>query len=475
MYKDKRIFLSRMSFSKDFIGCTRGDPYPILRNEGQFTESICDGKYTLAGKSESAFCERLLCRHFPYATYRLKLLSLDRECGFTLMRSDGISASVLFFLSRGEVCARCGDDILKSEIPLSEAKELLLTCRRDKFDIYVGTAHSCVYAGTFTVPAFADSAKRSVFIGTSVCLHSSGAVVSCADSFIDCGVSQADIRAVRYENGEVMLDGGKVYFTVSVRMQAECYQGIFSWVPGTCELEMTGALFFDAGDGIYGNDVASSLLYHREGKKWLLWVCSFSRGHVLAYASFEGDVRFGVNAVDVTLMERMKDGDPDTAFLGKAGDEDPDFIYDAERKIWRMAVCRLVRNGNSGKNEYRYFYFESENPFTGYRHIAHSANGAETGGSLLRHGGKYYLVCGNRFDRRAEYRYYSLPDMSAPSVLRCDYDDGGFRGWGTVISVRLGSRTKYYHLTFDRHNASSYNWSYGNLYCFEAEQFDKLN
>jgi hypothetical protein len=51
------------------------------------------------------------------------------------------------------------------------------------------------------------------------------------------------------------------------------------------------------------------------------------------------------------------------------------------------------------------------------------------------------------------------------------YPDGGFRGWGCVIPVTLGSRTRYFWLTFDRHNGSAYNWSYGNIYCFEAEKF----
>jgi hypothetical protein len=26
---------------------------------------------------------------------------------------------------------------------------------------------------------------------------------------------------------------------------------------------------------------------------------------------------------------------------------------------------------------------------------------------------------------------------------------------------------RYYWMTFDRHKGSDYNWSYGNLYCFE--------
>ena len=49
-----------------------------------------------------------------------------------------------------------------------------------------------------------------------------------------------------------------------------------------------------------------------------------------------------------------------------------------------------------------------------------------------------------------------------------DHPDGRFRGWGTVMPLRLGSRTRYFWLTFDRHGGSDYTWSYGNLYGFEA-------
>jgi hypothetical protein len=32
----------------------------------------------------------------------------------------------------------------------------------------------------------------------------------------------------------------------------------------------------------------------------------------------------------------------------------------------------------------------------------------------------------------------------------------------------MGSRTRYFWMTFDRHNGSGYTWSYGNIYCFEG-------
>ena len=52
-------------------------------------------------------------------------------------------------------------------------------------------------------------------------------------------------------------------------------------------------------------------------------------------------------------------------------------------------------------------------------------------------------------------------------TAKFNFCDGGFRGWGTLMPVKLGSRTRYFLMTFDRHNGSEFNWSYGNVYCFE--------
>ena len=56
------------------------------------------------------------------------------------------------------------------------------------------------------------------------------------------------------------------------------------------------------------------------------------------------------------------------------------------------------------------------------------------------------------------------------SEMKFDYDDGGFRGWGSILPIKLGTRERYFLITFDRHCGSTYNWSYGNLYLFEAEE-----
>ena len=78
--------------------------------------------------------------------------------------------------------------------------------------------------------------------------------------------------------------------------------------------------------------------------------------------------------------------------------------------------------------------------------------------------GEKYFICGNSFKDISEYRVYGKDVMTN---LIFDYPDGGFRGWGSIIPVKMGTRTRYFHITFDRHGGSSYTWSYGNIYVFE--------
>ena len=291
---------------------------------------------------------------------------------------------------------------------------------------------------------------------------SGNVTVNSVYSYLDSGVAIADMRPIKYENGDVLFENGKIYFSASLRLQAGCCQGVFSWIPGTAQLELTGAMFYDCGDGRWRGYVAPSILYHREKKEWYVWVSAFEYTHILAHGRFEGDPRFGINVIDVTSMTKAAEGDDFCDFVGFRGDEDPDFFYDKETGKWYMAICRLTPD----TKKYSYVFFESDDPFEGYRHIGTSIDGCETGGSFVKIEGEQFFVCGNAFDKISEYRIYGKDGMS---LAKFNYPDGGFRGWGSVIPVKMCGRTRYFWMTFDRHKGSGYNWSYGNVYVFEAK------
>ncbi len=459
-----------MTFTKDFVTDKNGDLYPVTERCGSFSERVENGKYFFRAESEGAFCERLLGSHFPYATYEIFCDASKGKSGFSFSFGDG-KAQILFSKSEGKL------DIFfyengekKGEACTDYAPGLLyafVTSRGKFFDIYIMKENFLSFVCTFEAKSFSDVCRETKLENAIAALHCEGdAEVWFAKSSIDCGISQADIRPILYENGEVMLEDGKIYLTGTVRNEAGSFQGVFSWIPGTAELALCGAIFYNAGDGVLCPDVAASVKYDRNRKTWLLWVCSFSHGHILGNAELSGDVRFGVSIVDIDLMKKSETDTTD--FLGVEGDEDPDFLYDEKRGKWLMTVCRLYGSGED--RGYRYTLFESEKPLSDYHFLARAESGCETGGTLFKAADGVKFICGNSFTERADYRVYDLPAFGKPKNLRFDYDDGGFRGWGTLIKVPKGTREALYHITFDRHNGSdSYKWSYGNVYCFEAD------
>ena len=458
MYKDKKLLLGKMSFAKDFVNDTRGDLYPLLEKSADCAEAVENNRYLVIIGS----AKRMLCRFFPYAAYALSVQYASDSAGFCFHLPH---AEVNITVQGRALVFTCGEAREKATIPpdIREAWTLLVSCRPGAFDVYFEVNGGARFFRTFACAEFAESNRYADFSNGYAAITVSGsAVVTHAESYLDSGISQADIRPIRYEDGTVMVEQGRIYLTLSIRLQAEMLQGVFSWVPGTAEFELTGALFFDCGDGKWCGDVASSILYHRGEHRWYHWVCAFSHGHILGHAEYDADPRFGVNVIDIELMEKAPAGAAITEFLGFEGDEDPDFFFDAKTGKWRMAVCRC----DPAINAYRYMFFESDHPFDGYTCIGQGLDGAETGGSFVKIRGEQLFVCGNDFKSRSDYRIYSKTDMQNAVF---DHPDGGFRGWGTLMPIKLGTRTRYFWLTFDRHNGSGYNWSYGNIYCFEAE------
>lgn len=463
--KNLKFNLSRMTFSSDFVNGSNCNMYPILSARGVIKESVDNNRYIFSGNSGNQ--TRFIGQFFPYATYEISAESLAGNMGIVISNKQ---ATVKILVSdNGIISAEHSNRIDKFDTGLTFKENVcfIITARVNNYDIYFKD-NDIKYITTFNIPCMQNSSHYNVFSSTTVGLFLEGnAVLKEVVSYIDCGVTQADIRPIRYENGEIMTENGKVYFTVSLRFEDGCHQGILSWVPSTCEFELTGTLYYDSGDGIWGNDVAASVMYHRPTEEWYLWVCSFTHNHILGYSKCEGDIRFGVNAVDITLMEKQEKDSDKAEFCANKGDEDPDFVYDKSSGKWYMTICR-----KDDENKYRYYLYESANPFKGYKHKATTEGNEVTGGSIVRIGNKLRFVCGSGFDKTAEYHIYDIDSFQKYTAVKCDYHDGGFRGWGTIVPIKSGTRTRYYWLTFDRYKAGKGNWSYGNLYCYESNKYN---
>ena len=730
-YRSLRMKLCEMSFCKDWPHTDRGEPYPIVREVGAAPGEKVEGGRIAFSADEPGERARLIGRFFPYASSEVCVDALDGEGarvglefavrsgrGSPYTAEDAPGLCVFVERAGAEVCV-CHEEFVGGRSlgvvrhgtrAFTPGGVLFVSAHGAFFDVSLGREFVC----TIQAEGFSDICRRSAFMNAGVSLYvalpaGGRAAVSRAESFLDGGLSHADMKPVRYEDGTPILENGRLFLTLSSRLQAGAYQYVVSWNPSTCELRPEGAIFFDYGDGRWCADVAISLIYHRERREWLFWATAFSHGHILCHGTSAGDPRFGITALDAALMEAQKPGsdvsngglpiqtsgaekdgelaqakdcacgkvgaartsasddvlsvqaggrvaemadgqartkdcacgkvgaarasasddvlsvqaggrvaemadgqartkdcacgkvgaarasasddalsvqagdcgaemdggqaqtkecacgkagaarafasdevlsvqagvarisasdevlsvqaggrvaemadgqartkdcacgkvgaarafasddvlsvqvgaarasasddvlsvqaggrgasvaelDDDTLWLAKTGDEDPDFTYDCERGKWYMTICRSVKGAG-----YRYFLFESDEPFSGYRHVCHTESGENTGGLMVRIRGRRALVCGSDFKARAEYRVYPLGDFSHFQRLTCDFDDGGFRGWGSLMPVPCGNRTKYVWMTFDRHNGSDYNWSYGNLYAYEAEEMD---
>ncbi len=515
-YKTLQMKLGEMSFYKDWLNTDRGDPYPVTERagDGVLAETTADGRLTVKNASDKTAAQaRLLGQHFPYANYEVVIRTLDSasagfriavapgdRCAYTEENAPALRVSLVHCGDGVRIAhelfvggVSCGVHVEETVYPFVSGMSLILACRGRFFDVYLRDDKKPEPRLTLDLPEFADITLYGTFVNAAASLWYEAEPGGCfcaesAEFYLDGGVSHADMKPVRYEDGMPILSDGKLFMTMSSRLEAGGFQSVISWNPSTCEFKMEGAIFFDCGDDRWCADVASSLLFNRYTNEWYLWACSFSHGHILCHGTSIADLRYGINVLDVELMEcektetagddalRLQSGNAnsfhadlsdDRLWLGKSGDEDPDFVYDRERDKWYMTICRPVKE--DGKNHYRYFLFESDQPFSGYTYLDNTLTGANTGGSIVRVGGKYYFVCGSNFHVRAQYNVYDLYDFSQFKPLCCDFDDGGFRGWGTVIPVPCGSRTKYMWMTFDRHGGSSYNWSCGNIHVYEAD------
>ena len=465
--KSLGVPLSKMTLTSDFTDTVRGDLYPLITKDEGTVETVAGARYSVCG----GCAERMVAAFFPYATYKLHIESLVGSAGFAFVAGqvrctvllENDEWSTVITVTHGD-----GTERIKVCRELDGGICLTVTARPGFFDIYTEDGGEIRFIATVEVPSFAESNKNTFFGTAKVHSYLSGsAVISGMESCVDCGIGQADIRPFRYENGDVIMENGRIFITFSARMQAGEYQGVFSWVPGTEDIKMVGALFYDSGDGYTRGEVATAYIFDRRDSTWYMWQRNAGGGHVLAKTSFKGDIRYGVNTVDVETLPLMTaENMDDTKVLGKRGDEDPDFMYDEARGKWLFAICRLAEE----TKKYQYFFFESDHPHEGYEYVGRGPAGEETGGSIVKLDGRVCFVCGNSFKDKSDYRVYEWGKFDEFTNLSSDYPDGGFRGWGTVIPIRYGTRYRYFWLTFDRvQMCKSYNWSYGNLYCFEAD------
>ena len=78
MYKNLKLPLGEMSFTKDFVNDSRGDLYPLTEKSEMCTEQAEGNRYIVSGGT----AERMFTRFLPFATYEISFESENGGGGF---------------------------------------------------------------------------------------------------------------------------------------------------------------------------------------------------------------------------------------------------------------------------------------------------------------------------------------------------------------------------------------------------------
>lgn len=276
------------------------------------------------------------------------------------------------------------------------------------------------------------------------------------------GVGLADIRAITYENGDPLLDQGRLWYTMSIRGRALPHhiQGVFSMDPTVFDIQLEGIILFDRDDGILRNEIASHLFYDRKNDVWRGLTTGFSafanpdkeKKQLLAIES-KKDPRFGFSTMSATVF-------------GMVGDiEDPHILFDSAANKWRMLTCENL-------NGYRAVVLESDYWNKGYKKIAGPVAHNSTGTSIQKIGDKLFCFSGSS-DRKIYI--YSYPKLNEVGSLQMDLppwdETSGTRVWPNVVQLPDGFPFRYIALMMDRFNypgLTGPNWTYGALYLYHG-------
>ena len=282
-------------------------------------------------------------------------------------------------------------------------------------------------------------------------------------SALSPGNGQADIRAITNQNGEPLLDQGRVWLTMTVRGRALPHpmQGVFSMNPSVFDLNFEGIIVFDMGDGLWRNELASHLFYDESSKQWRGWTTGFS-----ALGSTGTKEEKAILAIS-------SDRDPRRGFsimkarpIGLTGQhEDPHGVFDSEAGKWRLLLAEKAGKFRAGM-------WESDRWDGGYQRLAGPVEMDSTGTLIQRVGHSRYVFFGSA-DRKIYIRSY--PDLKPVGELQMHLppwnDDTGTRIWPNIIPLPDGYPAPYIALMMDRINYPDMptpNWTYGAMYLFHA-------
>lgn len=454
--------------------------YPVKHHLSTQAEILLKNKQLILQSTHESQTSIWFGGFNPFATYSIELGHLDGngDVGFEFTNQEKTSQFFIKIQFLNNQIAGVQQKIISQGKTLSEEaitnkgfkkggipQKIILQMLGSGLTVFAQSEGQIIPIGQSDFSQYLDLRKKE-------CLHTyqshlfvslqSGRVeVNKVSSVLGAGMGLADIRAITYEDGEPMLDQGRLWYTMSIRGRALPHhiQGVFSMNPSLFDLKLEGIVLFDRNDGLLRNEIASHIFYDRKEKLWRGLTTGFS-----AYANpqekkqllaIEGtkDPRFGFSIMKATPF-------------GIVGDiEDPHILYDSKAKKWRILTCE-----NQGG--YKAVMLESKDWNKNYQKIAGPVSHNSTGTSIQKICGQRYCFSGSQ---EREIFIYSYPDLQSVGTLKMDLppwdEKAGTRVWPNVVQLPDGYPFKYVALMMDRYNYPNLegpNWTYGALYLYHG-------
>jgi len=313
-----------------------------------------------------------------------------------------------------------------------------------------------------------DLRRKDLMRRFEFCLHTEleagqSTLIDEAKAALSPGIGQADIRNVTYEDGSPYFKDGRLWMLMTVRGGALPHpmQGVFSINPSVFDIRFEGIILFDCDDGLLRNELGSNLIFDRNDQSWKGFTCGFS-----SYGDPEKKEKKQIWAVTgarfplqgLSIMKAKSCG-------LVANYEDPQCIYDAKAKKWRMLLSEYHQG-------YKAVIRESDQWDGPYERISGPVKADSTGTQIQKIGSNYYVLFGSSDRKVYIHSYPDLKPVGELNIHRPPWNNKtGGRVWPNVIALPDGYPAPYIALMMDRVNfpgMTGPNWTYGAMYLYHG-------
>jgi len=457
--------------------------YPPVGEQVNNPQIAIEGSRLKISAQKAATSTRWVGGFNPFATYDVAVhrftgsgetgimfrdADAENRITVSLVAENGTYRSIHCVVVKTGKEAESADFKLPEELPGDEPIRLRVQMLAVGANFFVELNERSTLIGRMDFVKYFDLRRKDLMRRFEFCLHAKLEAVSSVDvdeasAYLSPGIGQADLRVVTFEDGTTFFKNERLWILMSVRGGGLPHpmQGVFSLNPSVFDIRFEGIILYDRGDGLLRNDLASNIFYDRKHNEW--------RGFTVGFSSF-GDPG-GKEKKEIWAIQSTKEPLKGISIMhaspvGLVGDyEDPQCIYDAEAKKWRMLLCENYKG-------YKAVIREADKWNGTYKLISGPVNVNSTGTQIQKIGEKRYALFGSSDRKVYIYTYPDLKPAGELNIHRPPWNDKtGTRIWPDVIPLPDGYPAPFIALMMDRLNfpgMKGSNWTYGAMYLYYA-------